>query len=332
MSGSLGRVAFLPLFAQPFLMLSNLRCIFLLFHIPSPLQTTFKLLSRPECILSFSNMTARRSSRLSGQSLVNGSAKSSKTAEPLKSLEVDSDHAMAPPKPNISAKRKVSQESRPSTPKRRNKASEAANLSDLTPKSSTVKVISEESVVTPKKSKKIRRADPHATNAPLQTPGGSRVVKTYEVDQLENLTPRKIAKDNIITTDNLLDKACEHLCAVDSRLHPLVKRHTCQIFTPEGLAEEVDPFVALSSSIISQQVYETQSSTICTPESGPNYSTRSLVPPLHLLSGSSLVYFHLHRKARLKNTFLLQLRLQRLRLSFSELQDSHNVKPSTLKA
>lgn len=37
-------------------------------------------------------------------------------------------------------------------------------------------------------------------------------------------------------------------------MKPLIDAHPCRIFSPEGLAEEIDPFESLCSGIISQQV------------------------------------------------------------------------------
>ncbi|KAF2201992.1 DNA glycosylase [Delitschia confertaspora ATCC 74209] len=129
---------------------------------------------------------------------------------------------------------------------------------------------------------KPRPAAPHATNAPLSTPGGSRVV-AYSSSPVKpsplcpipesrprspttSLTkkPRK-AKETAApdvgtllpptsTTDTLLKDACEHLCKVDPRLKGLIEKHHCEIFSPEGLREVVDPFTALASGIIGQQV------------------------------------------------------------------------------
>lgn len=56
------------------------------------------------------------------------------------------------------------------------------------------------------------------------------------------------------TTETLLKDACEHLCKVDPKLKDLVDRHHCEIFSPEGLKEVVEPFTALASGIIGQQV------------------------------------------------------------------------------
>lgn len=37
-------------------------------------------------------------------------------------------------------------------------------------------------------------------------------------------------------------------------MRPLIEQHHCRVFSPEGLAERIDPFESLSSGIISQQV------------------------------------------------------------------------------
>lgn len=37
-------------------------------------------------------------------------------------------------------------------------------------------------------------------------------------------------------------------------MRPLVEKHHCTMFSPEGLAEKIDPFESLASGIISQQV------------------------------------------------------------------------------
>jgi DNA-3-methyladenine glycosylase II len=52
----------------------------------------------------------------------------------------------------------------------------------------------------------------------------------------------------------LLEEACAHLIKVDARMKALVDAHPCRVFSPEGLAEEIDPFESLCSGIISQQV------------------------------------------------------------------------------
>lgn len=54
--------------------------------------------------------------------------------------------------------------------------------------------------------------------------------------------------------DELLKEAEKYLVGVDEKLRGLVEKHTCGVFSPEGLREVVDPFTALASSIMGQQV------------------------------------------------------------------------------
>ncbi|KAF7592013.1 3-methyladenine DNA glycosylase [Aspergillus hancockii] len=64
------------------------------------------------------------------------------------------------------------------------------------------------------------------------------------------------------TPDTLLRNACAHLIAVEPRFESLIKRHHCKLFSPESLATIMDPFTALTSSIISQQVSGAAAATI----------------------------------------------------------------------
>lgn len=95
-----------------------------------------------------------------------------------------------------------------------------------------------------------RVADPHITNAPLLSPETSRVVANKSADAVSPSKPPQ----SKMTTGNILEKACAHLIKADPRLKPLVEKHHCAIFSAEGLAKEIDPFRALTSGIISQQV------------------------------------------------------------------------------
>ncbi|KAL9121749.1 MAG: hypothetical protein Q9187_001689 [Circinaria calcarea] len=98
-----------------------------------------------------------------------------------------------------------------------------------------------------------RLAEPHMTNAPLTTPGGSRLV-TYSEDVV-NSSPSKTGLPRpTTTTGQLLDEACAHLIKVEPKLTTVIEKYQCRLFSPEGLAEEIDPFRSLSSGIISQQV------------------------------------------------------------------------------
>lgn len=104
-----------------------------------------------------------------------------------------------------------------------------------------------------------RLADPSRTNALLRSPKTSRIIASKPVDAVspsklrERLAPLAMSMTTT-TTANLLEEACAHLIKVDPRMKPLIEKHHCRIFSPEGLAEQVDPFEALVSSIISQQV------------------------------------------------------------------------------
>ncbi|KAJ5673949.1 hypothetical protein N7462_009388 [Penicillium macrosclerotiorum] len=98
-----------------------------------------------------------------------------------------------------------------------------------------------------------RPVDPHRTNATLLTPHGSSVV-AYP-GRVEDASPSKTGLPRpAATTGTLLEKATAHLIATDPRLKPVIERHPCPLFSPAGLAEQIDPFNSLASSIIGQQV------------------------------------------------------------------------------
>jgi DNA-3-methyladenine glycosylase II len=125
----------------------------------------------------------------------------------------------------------------------------------FTPTPSAVKLIAEPEQTPPgkgaKKAARSRPAEPHATNAPLATPGGTRVVAYPDV------SPVKWSSDlpkPTTTTEHLLHEACQHLISVDPRLRAVIEKHHCQMFSPEGLAEPVEPFSRLVSGICAQQV------------------------------------------------------------------------------
>ena len=102
-------------------------------------------------------------------------------------------------------------------------------------------------------SRRRRKVEPHSTNAPLQTPGGSRIT-TYPSQVFEAGFQTPSQQTDTLTTDNVLEKACAHLISIDPRLKTVIDQHHCRMFSPEGLAEEVDPFNALASGIMGQQV------------------------------------------------------------------------------
>jgi DNA-3-methyladenine glycosylase II len=96
-----------------------------------------------------------------------------------------------------------------------------------------------------------RLADPNATNATLLSPETSRVIAARRA---ESASPSKAPAAPKTTTANLLQEACDHLISVDERMRPLIEGNFCRVFSPEGLAEKIDPFESLTSGIISQQV------------------------------------------------------------------------------
>jgi DNA-3-methyladenine glycosylase II len=115
---------------------------------------------------------------------------------------------------------------------------------------------------------KPRPAEPHATNAPLATPGGSRVVayhssptKPEDPSPVKKRKAKEVVPPDVGTVkppstniDTLLKEAETYLISVDAKLQPLIEKHRCKMFSPEGLREVVDPFTALASSIMGQQV------------------------------------------------------------------------------
>ena len=120
----------------------------------------------------------------------------------------------------------------------------------------------------PQQQRCARPAEPHATNAPLQTPRGSRVVAyaTPAATRAATRTTAPVPPGHVppptSTTATLLQDACAHLVRADPRLAPLVARHHCRVFAPDGLAEPVDPFRALVSGICAQQVSGAAASAI----------------------------------------------------------------------
>lgn len=96
-----------------------------------------------------------------------------------------------------------------------------------------------------------RLAEPHHTNAPLLTPRGTQVEPTYS--NFEE-SPSKPGARKITSTKCMLDEACAHLIKVDPKIRPVIEQHHCRIFSPEGLAEAIDPFRSLTSGIMAQQV------------------------------------------------------------------------------
>ncbi|KAL3481583.1 DNA glycosylase [Aspergillus californicus] len=98
-----------------------------------------------------------------------------------------------------------------------------------------------------------RPVEPHRTTATLLTPHGSTLVS--HPPGAENISPSKSGRPRpTATTGTILDQATAHLIATDKRLAPLIKAHRCELFSPQGLAEKIDPFRSLVGTIIGQQV------------------------------------------------------------------------------
>ncbi|PMD56818.1 DNA glycosylase [Hyaloscypha bicolor E] len=189
-------------------------------------------------------MSSRRSARLSG-------------ASPNLKQASSAANDMPPPQvANISKKRKNPSKddvpaAAPSTPKRK-KATKS--VPPMTPTPSAIGLMTapyssgdiDDSTPPPLN----RLAVPNGTNAPLVTPETHRLLANKAVDQV---SPSK--KGNIkSTTGTLLEEALAHLVKVEPRLKAVIEKHHCHVFSPEGLAEEIDPFRSLVSGIISQQV------------------------------------------------------------------------------
>ncbi|CAI7629075.1 unnamed protein product [Penicillium pancosmium] len=98
-----------------------------------------------------------------------------------------------------------------------------------------------------------RPVDPHRTNATLLTPHGSSI-NAYPTTLAEASPSKTGLPRPTATTGTLLDQGLAHLIATDPRLKPVIEAHPCPLFSPAGLAEQIDPFNSLTSSIIGQQV------------------------------------------------------------------------------
>ena len=90
----------------------------------------------------------------------------------------------------------------------------------------------------------------NGTNAPLVTPETHRLLANKSMDEVSPSKPPAVK----VSTSDVLNKAIEHLIKVEPKLKPIIEKHPCKMFSAEGLAEEIEPFRALVSGIISQQV------------------------------------------------------------------------------
>ncbi|KAH9223587.1 HhH-GPD superfamily base excision DNA repair protein [Leptodontidium sp. 2 PMI_412] len=191
-------------------------------------------------------MSSRRSARLSAASLE------------VKENELPAKSSTPPKMANISKKRKNpasepvtasnDDAASPSTPKRKRATKP---IPPMTPTPSAIRLMAApvgfEDMAPPPIS---RLAVPNGTNATLVTPETHRVVANKPLDQV---SPSKASKVKT-TSGNILEEAVAHLIQVEPKLKPVIEKHPCHMFSPEGLAEEIDPFMSLTSGIISQQV------------------------------------------------------------------------------
>jgi DNA-3-methyladenine glycosylase II len=139
----------------------------------------------------------------------------------------------------------------PTTPNKRRKLN---TLPPITPTPSAVGFMTSTSATKPTHTPQpppTRNLKPYHTNATLLTPGGGTA--TFKEEEEEDTTTSP-SKPSAPTNKTLLSTACSHLLSVDPTLAPIIAAHTCKPFTPEGLAEKIDPFRSLASGIIAQQV------------------------------------------------------------------------------
>ncbi|KAL9078070.1 MAG: hypothetical protein Q9157_003009 [Trypethelium eluteriae] len=230
-------------------------------------------------------MSLRRSARVQSHSSttngVNGTesitVKTKKVIkQPSKGKKSKSDQdAMPPPSTTQTTTTESNPTEAPRTPRKRRKIQEPSSASPaqpphFTPTPSAVHLMTSttpvrasystgdiDDVTPPPLSP--RPVEPHLTNAPLATPGGSHVL-AYPTDpsSAELTSSQQAGLEGLPaptgTTATLLQEACAHLLKADPRLRRVVEKYQCRIFAPEGLAEEVDPFRSLASGIMAQQV------------------------------------------------------------------------------
>ncbi|KAI9811653.1 MAG: 3-methyladenine DNA glycosylase [Pycnora praestabilis] len=182
-----------------------------------------------------------------------------KTAKQEKSKVINGVTKARRPAPVVSAAAvALSTEFTPSTPKRKQDETAASSLTPSTPTPSMVGILSIpystgdiDDAAPP--SLADRPAEPHRTNAPLKTPGGSRVV-AYSNESVNSSPSKTGVPRPSTTTCHILEEACNHLIKTDPRLKSVIDKHHCRIFSPEGLSEDIDPFRSLCSGIMAQQV------------------------------------------------------------------------------
>jgi DNA-3-methyladenine glycosylase II len=216
-------------------------------HPLSPRNKSLSLRTAPTSHSRLYNMSSRRSARLSAaSSIIKEGLAPANEAAPAKVANVSRKRKNIS---NDTAKQAVNgKDAGPSTPKKKRVTKPNP---PLTPTPSAIGLMS-----SPRNDGDMpppavnRLAVPNGTNATLVTPETHRVVSNKPVDQV---SPSKQSSIKT-TTGNILDEAIAHLIKTEPKLKPIIEKHPCNIFSPEGLAEEIDPFNSLISGIISQQV------------------------------------------------------------------------------
>ncbi|KAK7454869.1 hypothetical protein CaCOL14_005932 [Colletotrichum acutatum] len=214
-------------------------------------------------------MTSRRSARLSAKTDIKIPPPPRIATSPVASPAPKGRKRKAPAEPALTD---PAPSSDPVTPPRKRVSKTGpvtpAPPPPITPTPSAVGLIAERvngTVKKPKTKAVSRLADPKLTNAPVISPETSRIIASRSA---EAASPSKAPTGSVpargegtgggsakrTTTDNILEEACRHLIEVDERMKPLIEKNYCRVFSPEGLAEKVDPFESLCSGIISQQV------------------------------------------------------------------------------
>lgn len=87
---------------------------------------------------------------------------------------------------------------------------------------------------------------------PIETTADDENGLSSAKKSLENV-PKPVIQE-VLASESLIEKANAYLIQVEPKLKPIIEKNFCHIFSPEGLSQEVEPFAALTNSIISQQV------------------------------------------------------------------------------
>lgn len=108
-----------------------------------------------------------------------------------------------------------------------------------------------------------RPAEPHITNAPVESPKDGEIKTAYSNFEWNNLATASQPTPTG-TTSTILEQAIAHILKTDTtgRLAPVIEKHHCHAFSPDGLSEPIDPFRSLASGIMAQQVSGAAASSI----------------------------------------------------------------------